>query len=399
MTDELSLAERAGIQWFDYQRDAFALAETQVGDAQQRLCLYYKTGAGKSLTALGCLALWGHTEAVVVCPPRTHLQWKDAGDRMGVTVHPMSHARFRMKDTKLSKSMAVVADEFHLFGGHGGSGWKKLDRLALGLQAPLILASATPNYNDAERCYCIQHVLDPHSVKGGYLEFIYSVCNTEQNPFGMEPLVNKGQPFRNFKDAAHYLSSLPKVAYVPDDLVYKIEDLPVPENWPLEAERYGLNTRAGRIMASQMEERHARVALSLIDEDGLLTRVAFNWLKTIIDGAKTPVLIFANHSTVADAADRALAAQRYGVGSVTGSTSKKKADARMAAFRDGALRVLIGTASLATGTDGLDKVCDTMVILDDTDDAAMRRQLVGRIMPRGSDTDASLKRVYRLVLS
>jgi hypothetical protein len=61
--------------------------------------------------------------------------------------------------------------------------------------------------------------------------------------------------------------------------------------------------------------------------------------------------------------------------------------------------VLVGTASLATGTDGLDKMCDSLIILDDTEDDSLRRQLVGRIMPRGEAADASKKQVHRLLLS
>jgi hypothetical protein len=41
-------------------------------------------------------------------------------------------------------------------------------------------------------------------------------------------------------------------------------------------------------------------------------------------------------------------------------------------------------------------MCDTLIILDDTDDDSLRRQLVGRIMPRGEDTDATGKSVYRI---
>jgi superfamily II DNA or RNA helicase len=83
-------------------------------------------------------------------------------------------------------------------------------------------------------------------------------------------------------------------------------------------------------------------------------------------------------------------------GIVTGQTPKKTKELIIQEFRDGEYDVLVGTASLATGTDGLDKMCDWLVILDDTDDDALRRQLIGRIMPRGSDTDASKKQVYRL---
>jgi hypothetical protein len=54
---------------------------------------------------------------------------------------------------------------------------------------------------------------------------------------------------------------------------------------------------------------------------------------------------------------------------------------------------------LATGTDGLDRVCDTLVILDDTDDDALRRQLIGRIMPRGDYVSIADKQVFRFVPS
>jgi hypothetical protein len=41
-------------------------------------------------------------------------------------------------------------------------------------------------------------------------------------------------------------------------------------------------------------------------------------------------------------------------------------------------------------------VCDTLVILDDTDDDALRRQLIGRILPRGADDGTAVKRIVRL---
>ena len=67
-------------------------------------------------------------------------------------------------------------------------------------------------------------------------------------------------------------------------------------------------------------------------------------------------------------------------------------------FKLGRMNALVGTQTLATGTDGLDKVCDTLVILDDTEDDSMRRQLIGRIMPRGeATTTAHSNRVVRIV--
>jgi hypothetical protein len=289
----------------------------------------------------------------------------------------------------------VIADEFHLFGGHGGQGWKKLDGLARGLQAPLILCSATPNYNDAERCYCIQHVLDPHSVKGGYLEFLYQHCNTKQNPFGMEPLVDDRRPFRNFVDAKDYLAALPNVDYLEDDLVYNIVDLPVPAVHPPAMKDYGYNPRKGRMIASQMGERHDLVDLGLIGDDGHLRDEAWRELHGY---SPKHTLVFAAHATVAEATARTMSAKGWRYALVTGTTSAKKKEARIQAFKDGVVDYLIGTASLATGTDGLDKVANHLFIVDDTDDDAQRRQLIGRIMPRGADTDVSKKRVYRLVL-
>jgi hypothetical protein len=393
------IEHRLGHELFDYQRDALTLAQRQ-GAPWLRLLLYYKTGAGKTLTALLCVAQDGYDEAVVICPPSTYPQWQDAGAKVGVKVECMSHAKFRMKTTKLSRLRPVIADEFHLFGGHTGKGWKKLDTLGRHLQAPLVLASATPNYNDAERVYCIQHVLAPATVKGGYLEWLYQHCNTKQNMFGLTPLLDEDQPFKNYKDAAEFLASLPYTSYVEDDLVYDIQDVPLKFAKPDALARYGYNKRKKRIIASQMEERHALVDLALLDSQGLLRADPFRVISTIIQRHQSKsTLIFAAHSQVANGAYERIHSSNLGMTSiVTGATSGKTKDNRIESFRQGAIKNLIGTASLATGTDGLDKVCDLLIILDDTDDDSLRRQLIGRIMPRGAQPQgAHDKYVYRLV--
>ena len=390
LDDELNTRlARAGVRLFDYQEEA-------VAGATDRMCLYFKTGAGKSITALACLVKLGYAVAVVVAPPSTHSQWRLAGAKFGVTLECMSHAKFRMKNTKLSRTTAIIADEFHLFGGHRGQGWKKLDSMAAHLKAPLILASATPNYNDAERCYCIQHVLDPLSCRGGYIEFLYKHCETEANRFASEPIVTG---FRNYSEAKDYLADLPGVFYLPDDLVYTIDDIQVPKVWPPEAEIYGLNRRTDRIMASQIEARHARVNLTLVDDSGKIRQDIYEILTDLVGAATTPSLVFAAHSTVADALGATLHKNWVKHAVVHGKTPAKKKAAYLDAFRDGVLDVLVGTATLATGTDGLDKVCDQLIILDDTDDDSLRRQLIGRIMPRGEGGDASVKQVHRLVLT
>ena len=109
------------------------------------------------------------------------------------------------------------------------------------------------------------------------------------------------------------------------------------------------------------------------------------------------VLVFAQHSTVIDALAKTLVATGIEFNTVTGANTTKQKTQIIRQFIDGEFPILLGTAALATGTDGLDRVCDTLLILDDTDDDALRRQLIGRIMPRGTATSTANKRVFRMV--
>jgi hypothetical protein len=389
----MALAAKAGVTLFDYQMQALLEAQTMTGRTQ-RLCLYYKTGAGKSLTALGCMSLWGFHESLVIAPPATHDRWVQWGRQVDIKVYPMSHAKFRMPDTRLSRTIPVIADEMHLFGGHTGKGWKKLDQLARHLQAPLVMASATPNYNDAERCYCIQHILDPIGTKGGFLEFVYRNCSTEQNAFGEMPKVTG---FLHYQDAAAFLADLPGVKYLEDDLVFTIDDITVPPFVSPEMDLYGYNEREHRMLASQMEEKHARNRLALVDDNGLVHDHIYKVVMDLVRAASTPVLVFSAFSTVAEALYGRLCLDKVSSVIVTGDLTSAQKQRRLAEFVLGHVKVLVGTASLATGTDGLNTVCDTLIILQDTEDPSLRRQLIGRIMPRGDDADVLKKRVYRLV--
>lgn len=389
------LGQRAGVDFFDYQWDTFAGLAAQSDPL--RACLYYRTGAGKTITGLVGVAQAGYSAVLVLAPPSTHGAWQHWGQRLGVEVDAISHAKFRQKDYKIARDTAVIVDEFHLLGGHGGQGWKKMDTMARHLRGPLIIMSATPNYNDAERVYCIQHVLDPHSCKGGYLEFLYRECITEQDPFSRTPKVLGFQKYSGDDAAAQYLSALPNVYYLPDTLVWSVVDVDLVVAEDHDLVTYGYDRRSHRVMASIIEEKHKRIFNALVHVSGVLNPGPRNELGALWQKHTAPTLVFANHSTVAEAADRSLAAMGLKVALVTGSTPAKKKAARIQAFRDGVIDVLVGTASLATGTDGLDKVCDTLIILDDTDDPSLRRQLVGRIMPRGADADASKKKVYRIV--
>jgi Helicase conserved C-terminal domain len=256
-----------------------------------------------------------------------------------------------------------------------------------------LLLSATPNYNDAERCYCIQHVLDPLSCRGGYLQFIYQNCTTEQNPFGMEPKVTG---FLHHADAAGYLASLPGVYYLPDDLVYTVKDIPYAEDLPPELTSYNYDRRRHRMVASIIESWHTARLQGLTDEDGYIRPAVMDAVAQI---KERPLLVYANHATIAEALAHTFDRDQQAHALVTGSTTKQGKDKILRDFRQGHHPVLIGTATLATGTDGLDRVCDTLLILDDTDDEALRRQLIGRIMPRGDYGSVADKQVFRFMPS
>lgn len=389
--DIIALGQRTGFTFFDYQAEF--LEKISSMPKPMRACLYYRTGAGKSLTALAAMVLLGYDSTVVVCPPSTHRQWQELGSLLGIKVGTMSHAKFRGKTTKLSRQIPIIADEFHLFGGQRGMGWRKLDKLAQHLEAPLLLLSATPNYNDVERCYCVQHVLDPTSIQGGFLQFLYQHCITEQNPFSMTPNV---LGFRNYPDAATYLAALPYVYHLPDNQVFTIEEVPYKAGVPAEMRDYGYDRRNHKMVASVMERRHTVRYQGLVGEDTLLLPKHLDYILDLLKQTEGAVMIFAVHSTVIEAASRTLAVAGVEHTVVTGSTSTQQKDTILQEFLAGTHKVLLGTATLATGTDGMDRVCDTLLILDDTDDDALRRQLIGRILPRGDYVSVTSKRIIRM---
>lgn len=385
------LEDRLGVELFDYQRDFLDAISVQAS-TQLRTCLYYRTGAGKTLTALAGMLHLGYTDVLVIAPPVTHPAWQAWGSKSGVTVETISHAKFRQPDYKLDRQRAVIADEFHLFGGHNSVGWKKLERAARGLQAPLTIMSATPNYNDAERVYCVKKILHPQDCTGGFLQFLYDNCTTKQNPFSITPDV---LGFANGRSAVEVLSSMKNVFYVPDEATWSEIPVDLPYFVSSNMENYNYSVRRHRIMASQMERRHEILRYTYLSADGGLkikARRAFNSAMPV--GHDVPVLVFANHATIATALYEYLEGLGR-VGLITGKTSHKEKARLVEDFRAGALRILIGTASLATGTDGLDKVCDHLIIFQDTDDDSLRRQLIGRILPRGADSSSRPKYVYR----
>ena len=381
---------------FDHQRAALEFWES-ARLVEDRLCLYYKTGSGKTLTSLLCMwaRVQGQETVLVVAPPSTHMSWAAAAAVLGMEVECVSHAKFRQQAFKVQRTTPIIIDEFHMLGGYQAQGWKKLERISRGLQAPLIICSATPNYNDVERCYCVQKIVDPDSTRGGYLEFLYQHCETRQSPFSMTPEV---VGFRSQQSAAEFLAAMRNVLHVPDDVDYTVQDVPLPRQMSLEFDEYGLSPFGPRLMASQIEARHTERRFNLVDANDQFRQSVYGELSRLVgDLPPTKVLMFCNSSRIAEALYQCLCSNNVPAGIITGKDSKKVKEKELHRFIHGDVEVLVGTASIATGTDGIDKVSDLLILVDDTDDESLRRQIIGRILPRGADTDASKKVIYRLI--
>ena len=380
---------------FDHQRAALDFWESD-RPHRDRLCLYYKTGSGKTLTSLLCM--WARVQdrdpILVVAPPSPHMSWAAAAAVLEMDVQCVSHAKFRQQTFKVQRTTPIIIDEFHMLGGYQAQGWKKLERIARGLQAPLIICSATPNYNDVERCYCVQKIVDPDSARGGYIEFLYQHCETRQSPFSMTPEV---VGFRSQQSAAEFLAAMRNVLHVPDDVDYTVQDVPLPRQMSLEFDEYGLSPFDLRLMASQIEARHTERRFNLIGTDDQFRQSVYHTVADLVGNLPpTKVLMFCNSSRIAQALHQCLCSYGVPAGIITGKDTKKAKEAELHRFINGDMEVLVGTASIATGTDGIDKVSDLLILVDDTDDESLRRQIIGRILPRGADTDASKKVIYRL---
>ena len=379
-----------------------------------RWMLFFRTGAAKTATALMIMRLHDVTDVLIVAPPDVHEDFAKVATAFGITATTVSHAKFRMKDYAVSRTRAIIVDEFHLLGGRTAAGWKKVHAVHKGLKAPMVIMSAHPNYNDPERVYCAAAIIDPPLIKGGFLQFLADHCVTELNPFSAIPLFKS---FRNHASHIDFLNALPCTSYVADDVDFEIIDLRIPvpvTSRPIQILlRYGVYQHTvykPRVCAS-LKEREIAIEKSLYcpslnnvalgsQRRRLRSRI-LSEIKLLIENSSTPVIIYARTSTIAKLIVENLKLQDpyqlRPVMYIDGKTPKKTRKDILKRFKQGHVGVLVCTAAIVTGTDGLDKVCDTLILAQDTDDNVLRRQLIGRILPRGTDTDASAKKIYRIV--
>ena len=365
--------------WSVAQREAYVKSVSLL-----RQLLFFPTGKGKTKTALGILAAKDRKRIVVVAPLKTHGDWRTDLMVLGFKDFRIdTPQKFRMQNTSYSKETdAFIVDEFHQLGGHGAAGWKKFNRMMRHFTGDVVMMSATPNYNDAERVFCLTAIGDA-APNRNYLDWLWDNCNCHVNRFSRIPDVDEDDPFKQYESAIDFLLSRDWVSYIEDTAQWSEDELIIPNvlGHDYMFESLNANKRSKKLMNSEMEKRHARVNRRYIGEDGLIRPEILNAVSARL--AKNPDrhkwLVFCAHKTVAEALYKAL---DDNVWLITGDTGDSDGVRREFINAQGGW--LIGTTAIATGLDGIDKVCTSMLILDDLDgDPSLRRQLIGRILPRG----------------
>lgn len=367
------------VTWSDEQEEAFQKWD---GDQLDRALVFYPTGKGKSKLCLGLMYVRGEDYLVVVAPLKTHGQWKADAATLGITVRVETPHKFRMENSKYRKTDPFIIDEYHELGGHTAKGFRKFNRMAARLEAPIIMASATPNYNDAERVFCITAV-GRRNPNRNYKQWLYQTCITRENPFSVIPYVDG---FLEFDSAADYLLNEPYVMYIPDEAEWTAEEIQLPMPALPNFYKYGYNHRRHEMVSSLMGMYHQEIDLFFIDDEGLIRseirEVVLSLMLNHPDREKW--LVFCSHQTVAQALYRSTSGNVWLIDGDTKNHDEVKKE-----FIEADEGWLIGTTALATGVDGIDKTCHSLLLLDDIrGDNAKRRQLIGRILPRGNGDDA-----------
>ena len=95
-------------------------------------------------------------------------------------------------------------------------------------------------------------------------------------------------------------------------------------------------------------------------------------------------ILYSDSKVIANALQNSLKTSGYMAVLITGDTPESQVEKLKQIFIlfEGPA-VLIATSALTTGVDGIDRACNHLIIIDDTRDDSLRRQLIGRVLPRG----------------
>jgi len=376
-----------------YQKDAIdGIVELLCSEAELKNSLMYFTmGKGKTLTAAQVIsnvqALGIIDKVLIVAPPSTHKQWKELLERyLTIPFKIVSHQWLGKNPDFLKKNLSrclSVIDEVHQSANRGKTLTKAVGKL-ISASFASILMSGTPFRNKEERLYVVHDWLFGNA--GSFDDWLHLHCNTKPDRFAYYP------KFISFKvgEIEDFLESVDRFEHKRifierEALDFKTTEisLPMTNHEATVLKKYSVYGN-GRIQVANsvrqklaylnylkycafidrnesgdIELHHARVdVLDVIKKYADRNPIVYSF------SSKVSKLYFKNYDGPAHQVD--------------GKTSKKKKDETIALYKEKG-GVMFATDSISTGTDGLQEVTSTIIILDDTMDDTNREQLIGRI--------------------
>jgi SNF2 family DNA or RNA helicase len=381
----------------DYQlRAAHALRKTG------RLLCADELGLGKTITALTALASTKAFPAVAVVPPHLCQQWERECKRFlpdlrvhvakTKTVYPVDCDLLILSYYKTynwgfhlkGKVKTIIFDEAQEL--RRGESDKYRGCMMLATDAPYRLGlSATPIYNYGGEFYNVFDVIAPDSL-GTWSEFVKAWCLdyferrkarlADPKAFGAYLREMGLMTRRTRAQVARELPGLVRaVEYVEyDEYTMKEESAGALELAVKVMERSGSNFDIMR--ASAELSMRARQATGIAKAPAVAA-----FIRMLIEESGEPVVVFAWHRAVYDYFKKAL--HDLGLAWHTGTESPTKKQNEIKRFMGGKAKVLLMSLRSGQGVDGLQQVCQRVVIAELDWSPGVIEQCIGRIYRDG----------------
>ncbi len=360
-------------------------------ETMKNALLYFTMGKGKTLTAVQ-IAVNAQLDnligsVLIVAPPSTHKQWDELLKKyLTVPYKIVSHQWLGKNEDFLKKPLGrtlTVIDELHQSANRG----KVLTKLVTALikrSFAGLLMSGTPFRNKEERLYTVHYWLCDDV--GSYENWLHKYCNTEPDRFAYYP------KFLSFKagEIEDFLEDIDRSEYKrifieKEELVYKPTEiiLPIDNDRYDKLETYSVYGTQPLQVSNSVRQKLAYLNYlkycSYIkrDDEGEMKvyGIREDIMDIIIAHADRNPIVYCFSSKLSKLYFEEYVGPCY---QVDGKTSKKNKELSIAAYKEKG-GVMFATDSISTGTDGLQEVTNTIIILDDTMDDTNREQLIGRI--------------------
>lgn len=384
-----------------YQKNAIDGIGTLLRSAEtmKNALLYFTMGKGKTLTAAQ-IAVNAQADdligsVMIVAPPSTHKQWDTVLKKhLNVPYKIVSHQWLGKNEDFLDKNFRktlVVIDEVHQSANRGKVLTKLVSKLVKKCFAALLM-SGTPFRNKEERLYTVHDWL--FGDTGSYERWLHLYCDTEPDRFAYYPkfLRFKAGEIEDFLNDIDYLP-LKRIFVEREALVYKekVITLPItnPDYETLQTYSvYGSKGLKPYITNWVQLSNSVRQKMAYLNylkycsyiqrsEDGEMrvygTRE--DVMEIIYSNADRSPIVYCFSSKLSKLYFEDYFGLCY---QVDGKTTKKNKELAIDAYKSKG-GVMFATDSISTGTDGLQEVTNTIIILDDTMDGTNREQLIGRI--------------------